>query len=81
MDATFFVCALEERFPCLRRALFEEPGSPLRGWQISAIRGGLFRLIFTCESSQPCALDPAQVRFTEYDHVVEAVPSPNLADR
>jgi hypothetical protein len=22
--------------------------------------------------------DPAQVRFTEYDHVVEAVPSPNL---
>jgi hypothetical protein len=23
--------------------------------------------------------DPAQVRFTEYDHVVEAVPSPNLA--
>jgi hypothetical protein len=25
--------------------------------------------------------DPAQVRFIEYDHMVEAVPSPNLADR
>src|SRR6516225_6254756 len=42
----------------------------------SAVRDGLFRLIFTCESSQPyAARNPAQVRFTEYDHVVEAVPS------
>src|SRR5262249_38850622 len=47
--------------------------------QISAIRDGLFRLIFTCESSQPyAARNPAQVRFTEYDHVVEAVPSQSL---
>ena len=37
----------------------------------------LFRLIFTLLMRY----DPAQVRFTEYDHVVEAVPSPNLADR
>ena len=45
----------------------------------SVIRDGLFRLIFTCESSQPYASrNPAQVRFTEYDHVVEAVPSQSL---
>jgi sterol desaturase/sphingolipid hydroxylase (fatty acid hydroxylase superfamily) len=36
-------------------------------------------LIFTCESSQAYASrNPAQVRFTEYDHVVEAVPSQSL---
>jgi hypothetical protein len=48
----------------------------LRFSQISAIRGGLFRLIFTCEPSRPHALGLAQVRFTEYNHVAEAVPSP-----
>jgi hypothetical protein len=41
----------------------------------------LFRLIFTVSARLLMRYDPAQVRFTEYDHVVEAVPSPNLADR
>ena len=50
------------------------------GWrsrQISASRGGLFRLIFTCESSQPYA-SRILLRSTEYDRVIEAVPSQNL---
>jgi hypothetical protein len=54
------------------------PGS---GWQISAIRGGLLRLIFTCESLRPYALGSNAGRFTEYDHVVEAVPPQNLVGR
>jgi hypothetical protein len=53
----------------------------LRSWQISAIRGGLFRLISPVSARGLMRYDPAQVRFTECDHVVEAVPSPNLADR
>jgi hypothetical protein len=66
---------------------YRRPGADSGEWkpsewrfkQIFAIRDGLFRLIFTCESSQPYASrNPAQVRFTEYDHVVEAVPSQSL---
>jgi len=34
--------------------------------------------IFTCESLRPYALGSSAGRFTEYDHVVEAVPPQNL---
>jgi hypothetical protein len=47
------------------------------GWQsrqISAIGGGLFRLIFTCECSQPYATR-ILLRCAKYNRVIEAVPS------
>jgi hypothetical protein len=40
---------------------------------------GLLRLIFTFGSLRPYALGSSAGRFTEYDHVVEAVPSQNVA--
>jgi len=48
----------------------------LRFSQISAIRGGLFRLIFTCESSRPHALGFGAGALHRIGSVAEAVPSP-----